>query len=383
MKVAIVQNSIIYGGRLAVIVKIIELLNKRDILPDLLTYKTTISSDGIRERYGVDIFFRIKKIESFFSKIPNEANIVSFGLSLRKLYKKYNYFIEINNTSFLMPSQIPIFSYVQFPRIARMKSKYMCIHHPEGPQKKWTDKKGAFLKMIGFLYSFHSINENNYIVSNSEFSRSYFQKFYSSYRKYIPVIYPPVDTGQSFKKSFRSRGNDVSSLGRFCEAKNQLEQINVAKKIPQWNFHLIGFAEKNNPYLKYCREYVERNNIRNVFFHANVSANKKKELLSNSKFFVHTNINEPFGISTVEAIVLGCIPLVHNSGGQKEIVPFDHLRFNRIEDLCGFFKNFRNSGGYYDVLGQKLIEHCKNNFSSEIFVQKFNDCLNYFEKQYV
>ena len=30
---------------------------------------------------------------------------------------------------------------------------------------------------------------------------------------------------------------------------------------------------------------------------------------------------EHFGISIVEAMALGCVPIVHNSGGMKEFVP--------------------------------------------------------------
>jgi len=101
MKVGIVQNSVIYGGRLTVLAKIIELLNKKGIDPDIITYKTNISSEGIKEKYGIDASFNIRKVKSIFSRLPHEINIIVFGFTLRKIYREYDYFIDSNNTSFL------------------------------------------------------------------------------------------------------------------------------------------------------------------------------------------------------------------------------------------------------------------------------------------
>ncbi len=383
MRVGIVQNSIIYGGRLAVIIKITELLNERGIVPDFITFKTSVTAEGIKERYGAEVSFRIRKIETILSRFPHEVNILTFGLALRKLYREYDYFIDSNNTSFLMPSKIPILSYVHFPRIARLKSGYMDIHDPEKRLKRWSSKRGVFSKMLSLLYTFHSIKGNNYLVANSDFTRSYIARYYPSYNKEIPVIYPPVKIERAFTKRFAERGNNISSIGRFCKEKRQFEQIKLAEKLPGWNFHLIGFAKENNKYLKNCRGYVAENNINNVFFHTNISDKKKKEILSDSKFFIHTNINEPFGITTVEAIFNGCVPLVHNSGGQKEIVPFEEFRFDALEDLVEFFNGYQNSGIDYNELIQKLIRYCQSNYSSNIFKERFGKCLNGFEKDYL
>ena len=118
MKIGIVQNKIIHGGRLSVIVGIIEVLNQSGIVPDLITFETKILSDDIFSKYGKQINFKIHRIKSSLSKIPGETNILAFNLALHRIYKKYNYFINSNNTTFLMPSQIPILSYIHFPRIA-------------------------------------------------------------------------------------------------------------------------------------------------------------------------------------------------------------------------------------------------------------------------
>jgi glycosyltransferase involved in cell wall biosynthesis len=47
---------------------------------------------------------------------------------------------------------------------------------------------------------------------------------------------------------------------------------------------------------------------------------------------MHSTVEEHFGLSTVEAISAGCIPLVHNSGGQIEIVKRSELLYDDIPD---------------------------------------------------
>jgi glycosyltransferase involved in cell wall biosynthesis len=45
-----------------------------------------------------------------------------------------------------------------------------------------------------------------------------------------------------------------------------------------------------------------------------------KDLLAKARIYVHCALNEHFGISIVEAMAAGCVPIVHNSGGAREIV---------------------------------------------------------------
>ena len=60
----------------------------------------------------------------------------------------------------------------------------------------------------------------------------------------------------------------------------------------------------------------------------NASSSELEKIHSASQFFLHTMREEPFGISTVEAILNGCIPVVHNSGGSAEIVGNEQLVFD-------------------------------------------------------
>jgi glycosyltransferase involved in cell wall biosynthesis len=382
MKIGIVQNKIIHGGRLSVIVGIIEVLNQSGIVPDLITFETKILSDDIFSKYGKQINFKIHRIKSSLSKIPGETNILAFNLALHRIYKKYNYFINSNNTTFLMPSQIPILSYIHFPRIARIKSPHVSIHLPEGPNKQWCRPGSAIAKFLGILYSFHRIKDNNYIVTNSKFSQLYFQRYYPAYKRNIPIISPPVKQSNVLISPFNERSNMVCSIGRFCIEKNQLGQIRLAEQLPDWKFKLIGYADEKNTYLKKCECYVNQKKIINVEFEVNVPLRIKHELLRQAKFFIHPNLNEPFGISTAESILNGCLPLVHDSGGQKEIVPFDDLRFNDLNEIPKILEKFSNNDTHFNQVQKHLIRHCQENFSFQVFKEKMAAQISHFESAY-
>jgi glycosyltransferase involved in cell wall biosynthesis len=57
----------------------------------------------------------------------------------------------------------------------------------------------------------------------------------------------------------------------------------------------------------------------------------KMGLLRKAKVFLHTSLFEPFGISIVEGMGAGCIPVVHDSGGPREFVPHN-WRYKNVEE---------------------------------------------------
>ena len=69
------------------------------------------------------------------------------------------------------------------------------------------------------------------------------------------------------------------------------------------------------------------NRLYNVELKPDASREDVSQLLGRAKIFLHTKRGEHFGISTVEAIGKGCLPMVHDSGGGRETVPMDTLRF--------------------------------------------------------
>ena len=130
LKVAIVQHRINFGGRLNVIVHIIKYLNELDIIPHILTFTMNgITKEDIYKYYHLKIKYNFCEIKERI-KFPHDLNILYFNFVLKRFKNNFDFFIDSNNTSYLMP-HIPILSYVHFPRKYRMMSKYISIHDLE------------------------------------------------------------------------------------------------------------------------------------------------------------------------------------------------------------------------------------------------------------
>ena len=97
---------------------------------------------------------------------------------------------------------------------------------------------------------------------------------------------------------------------------------------------------------------VERNNLENQVKYLNIESNviftgfqtNTIDYLDKSDIFVYPSIwDEAFGISVVEAMARGCIPLVANKGGLPEVVDYNPMYIinsneNLVKKVKGCYK---------------------------------------------
>jgi glycosyltransferase involved in cell wall biosynthesis len=167
-------------------------------------------------------------------------------------------------------------------------------------------------------------------IANSNYTATEILKLYRSLqRNRVRVIYPPCRIHDH--PGGGKRDLDFVSLGSFVSDKRQLEQLKIARSLRDHNFTLIG-GLKSRRYFRKCEDFIEKHRLSNVKLCPDASRETVGNLLSRSKVFLHTKRNEHFGVSTVESISHGCLPLVHDSGGSREIVPIGGLRFQNTEE---------------------------------------------------
>lgn len=338
MKVAITQDNIVGGGRLAVIIEIIEVLNILKIIPTIITFNMHLSKYDIKKRYSRSVNFKTIILKpNIFKKLP-EFNKLWFNFITRKFSEQFDLFIDSNNTSFLMTKRKPILSLIYYPRIDRVL-RNESIHGNSEDNVKLITKVGKKLDQIlaRNLYKHHRIPSNHVVYTISEFSKNAVIKHYHCPENKVKIIYPPVIT-DSFNPS-KEKKNSVATIARFTPSKNQLMQIKIAEQVPNLEFHIMGFADIESSYYRQCEKYIKEHNINNVYLHPNINYNSMIDILESSKYFLHTMWNEPFGITTVQGIAAGCVPVVSNSGGQTEIVPINFLRFDTINDAVKILHN--------------------------------------------
>ncbi|MBC8487948.1 MAG: glycosyltransferase family 4 protein [Bacteroidetes bacterium] len=338
MRVAITQDNITSGGRLAVILEMIEVLNDQDIIPNIICFKMHLTPKEIEKKYAKSLQFQTITLKpNAFKKLP-EFNKLWFNLLSRKYISQYDLFIDSNNTSFLMSGKKTVLSMIYGPRIDRVLKKDS-IHKTD--TNKFTLKTRIGQKIDKFIaspiYTFHKIHENNLFYTISDFSRQAIIRRYGIEQEAIKIIYQPVDI-DAFNPN-QEKNDWVATIGRFSPAKNQLEQIKIAKKVPDLIFHIMGFTDVNSNYYQKCEDYISKHRISNVILHPNINYKSMIDILECSKYFLHTIWNEPFGITAVQGIAAGCVPNVPNCGGQTEVVPIDRLRFDSFEESIAIFKN--------------------------------------------
>lgn len=165
-------------------------------------------------------------------------------------------------------------------------------------------------------------------VYNSQFTREHIEPQWKIGGR---VIYPPVEVNkiQPLKKE-----KYILSVGRFAsfsKSKKHEEMIKVFAgmhkngKTDGWSLHLAGSVEGDGQYLNELKALA---GTAPVSFYPNLPFADLLALYGHSSIYWHAagfGEDDParmehFGITTVEAMAAGCVPVVINKGGQKEIV---------------------------------------------------------------
>ena len=139
-------------------------------------------------------------------------------------------------------------------------------------------------------------------------------------------------------------------------------------------FNIIGFINSDGglKYFKVCEDYTKNNKVKNVNLYANVPFKDVKNILQRSKFFMHNMRYEPASLVTIQAIAAGCVPLTHDSGGEKEGIPYDELRFSSKNEAVEKLRDLSRKN--LDKLRTNLQKYIKK-FDQEVFKNKIRDLL--------
>jgi glycosyltransferase involved in cell wall biosynthesis len=172
------------------------------------------------------------------------------------------------------------------------------------------------------------------VLANSHYTANEIKKYS---QKNVEVLYPPFASSISAigsKTTKNIQENLVVTTSRL-EANKLLERIPQIASQTNSNiqFAIIGRLYTQE-ILTNLQKIVKKLGLNDrVKFYPNATAEKKIELLKKAKIYLHTMVGEHFGISIVEAMALGCIPIVHDSGGMREFVP-QQYRYSNIGEAA-------------------------------------------------
>ena len=203
-----------------------------------------------------------------------------------------------------------------------------------------------------------------YLISNSEYIQNSLNE---KFNKNSDIIYPPVNLSEFHSETKEKR---VVTIGRFSAEKNHDFGIDVMKDL-DCDYDLIGNTKTKSNILYYEKlEYrIKTENCQKINLLKNLERKNLVEKVNKSKIYFHCS-PETFGITVVESIAAGCIPIVPNDSAHLETVPFSELRYepNNISDAQKKIQLALK--GEFDQLIEPFTESVKK-FDKENFKKLF------------
>ena len=352
MKVAILHNTLnIVGGGERLCLVTVEALKERGHQVALGTVDRTDWSRVARA------FGKVTKPDEemfiFLRRIP-VFGIYQRMLTLFHAIRKQKWADVLFNThGDMLPFNFParrLVTYVHFPTfmIQRYFSKYQ--------RGFWRLYFEPYRTLQGFFIKGLS---NSVVLTNSRFSASVIRENMGCEAE---IIYPPVDVENFY--SGRKR-NQIVSVGRYTPEKNYETLLRAMERVEGAKCIIVGgrSGKVSGPYIAKLKSLIHDLKLEDrVTLLVGIPFRQLKQVLATSKIYVHPMIYEHFGISVVEAMASGCVPIVHRSGGPyADIVDHDKhgFSFENVEDLAEKINLLLRKDGLRREYGRRALGQSK------------------------
>lgn len=223
---------------------------------------------------------------------------------------------------------------------------------------------------------YENLMKNTLLLTNSEYTRKAISNAFNIEAK---ILYPPVDveTFQEIALKSNQRDGMVLVISRIAPDKQIENAIEVARIMRGRGIGKIMTIAGNLHY--YDHQYYQqmKNMIADydlsdyVSLQTNISFSRLIQLMQLAKVYFHPRIDEHFGISIVEAMASGLVPVVSNIGGHTEFVPpkYHFHTLGHAADLIALAFEATNSE-------RRAISSSTNKFSNENYVNSFHRILS-------
>jgi glycosyltransferase involved in cell wall biosynthesis len=236
---------------------------------------------------------------------------------------------------------------------------YMCMF-PHAPQLAVARRGLARRACAGLLarvkegalgYHPNPIGTYAEVTANSQYTREWVEKLWG---RRASVVYSACDHVEAPLDDAKEK--IILNIGRFDVYKRQDIQLDVYKGLRElhdsgWQLHFVGSTSGQAETRGYTARLLKEAGGHPVFFHFDADLQTLRGLCRRASVYWHAtgyglpadehpDKQEHFGMATVEAMSAGAVPVVINSGGQREIVRHGVNGF-LWDDLRGLADNTR------------------------------------------
>jgi len=212
--------------------------------------------------------------------------------------------------------------------------------------------RGLYAWPLRMHYSW-KIRRISLVLAISEYSKFHFDQ---SWKVPTKLVYPACN----MIRPSQIRDNTVVTAARGVPEKRLELFWEIAKRCPTYEFILLLTQDPRF-------EQISQSLQRTVPVNGRVIVDPDREVyhetLARSRIYLHLMKGEHFGITIVEAMSAGCVPVVHDSGGPKEIVGSSGILWQEVEEIP---QSLKVANSAFDSLSEQAMERARV-FSRERF----------------
>lgn len=359
MRVAVIQNQLSVDGRSHVVGEMVLALNARGITPDVFTLATDANVARWRRSQsgGTPLDCRVVRpfTVPFFGGYVYQT-VLHNAVSSRRL-RRYDLVINSNDFVGFLPAPPRRLHYIHFPlsQVFAQAERYR--------QWKWK-LFGLPVRLVTAAFE-GRILPGDIVCTNSAYSREWIARQWPGAE--VVVLPPPVEVPLTAPPR-EGRDIDVLSVGAITPDKDQLLQLRVAAQLRHRRFVLMGYVSSAK-YHALLEETIARLGLTNVTLITDASREVIQAHQRRARVFLHSKQSEHFGISIAEAVGQGCIPVVHDSGGQREIVTDATLRYGTEAEAAQAIERLLGGAPYPEARYAGLLEHVRQ-YRPEVFRER-------------
>ncbi len=266
------------------------------------------------------------------------SNIYIQTVEFHKIYLKYNL-----KLIFFANAGIGLIKY-RLPVIV-LPHDIQSVSHPEIQVSKSKLKRIIYKCFYKLFYTIDFLHAEK-IIAISKTDEKEIVKFYSRYRNKVQCIYNPIDIFQNYTIE-KEKENYIIAVNIQYKHKNAITLIKafelVLNELTDMSLYLVG---QESEWTQYLKGYVTKHNLNSkIHFLGFIPREELLSLWKKARLYVNPSLYEGFGMTSVEAVLLGVPTLLSNLPVNREVT----------QDLCYYFDNYKNA----DLLASQILNILK------------------------